>query len=96
MNLEKLLGQNVVLKGTAKDAKGGAVLITSDNNVIYIKDFDFWPSDLIDKNISVSGFLKSDKIIPDPVTDKDGSISCGAYGDQLVLEDAKVIEIDHI
>ena len=34
MGLEKLIGQKVTLLGTAKDAKGGAVLITADGNVI--------------------------------------------------------------
>lgn len=89
MELEKLIGQKVNLNGTAKDAKGGAVLITPEGYVIYIKGLDFWPSELFDKSISVSGLLKNEKFIPDPIIDENGAISTGAYGDQLVLENAE-------
>ena len=87
---EKLLGQQVTLEGTAKDAKGGAVLITAENNVIYLKGIHSWSDDLIDKLVSVSGVLKEEKYIPDPVVAKDGAISQGAEGNQLVLENVKI------
>jgi len=89
MELEKLIGQKVNLNGTAKDAKGGAVLITPEGYVIYIKGLDFWPSELFDKSISVSGLLKNEKFIPDPIIDENGAISTGATGDQLVLENSE-------
>jgi hypothetical protein len=89
MELKKLIGQNVNLNGTAKDAKGGAVLITPEGDVIYIKGLDSWPSDFLDKSLSVSGLLKEEKFIPDPVIEENGVISTGAYGDQLVLENAR-------
>ncbi len=89
MEIEKLMGQKVTLLGTAKDAKGGAVLITTDGYVIYIKGLEYWSPELIDKKVSVSGLLKQEKLIPDPVIDKNGGISCGAIGEQLVLEKAE-------
>ena len=89
MKLEKQIGQKVTLGGTAKDAKGGAVLLTVEGNVIYIKGLEFWPSEFLDKQISVKGLLKEEKFIPDPVIDEDGAISTGAYGDQLILENAE-------
>ena len=89
MDVEKFLGQEVNLKGIAKDAKGGAVLITSDNHVIYIKGLEFWPSRFLDEQVLVKGVLKKEKLIPDPVIDEEGAISCGATGDQLVLDDAE-------
>ena len=89
MDIEKLLGQKVNLNGTAKDAKGGAVLLTPEGDVVYIKGLEFWPSDFLDKSISVSGLLKEEKFIPDPRIDEDGAISTGAYGNQMVLENAK-------
>jgi len=91
MELEELIGQKVTLLGTAKDAKGGAVLITADSNVIYIKELDSWSSELLDKQVSVSGLLNKEKFIPDPVIDKNGAISSGAFGDQLVLEKTEII-----
>ncbi|TFF97667.1 MAG: hypothetical protein EU540_08630 [Promethearchaeota archaeon] len=91
MELEKLIGQQVKIRGIAKDAKGGAVLITTDGNVIYIKEFESWPSELLDKQVSVSGILNKEKFIPDPVVDENGAISCGAFGEQLVLKKADII-----
>ena len=91
MELEKLIGQKVKLVGTSKDAKGGAVLITANGNVIYIKELESWSSELLDKQVSVHGLLNKEKFIPDPVTDKNGAISSGAFGEQLVLEKAEII-----
>ena len=91
MELEKLIGQKVTLLGTAKDAKGGAVLITEDDNVIYIKEFESWSSELLDTQVSVSGLLNKEKFIPDPLVDENGAISCGAFGDQLVIKKAEII-----
>ena len=88
-NLEKLIGQKVALHGITRDAKGGAVLITSDEYVIYIKGLDSWPSELVDRALFVSGVLKREELIPDPVIDKNGAISTGAIGEQLVLEEAE-------
>ena len=89
MKIEEQIGQNVSLNGTAKDAKGGAVLLTLEGDVIYIKGLEFWPSEILDKQISVNGLLKEEKFIPDPIIDKDGAISTGAYGIQLILENAE-------
>jgi len=89
MELEKLIGQKVSLSGIAKDAKGGAVIITPEGYVIYVKGLEFWPSDYLDKSISVSGLLKKEKFIPDPIIEENGAVSTGAYGDQLILENAE-------
>ncbi len=94
MELERLIGQKVSLLGTAKDAKGGAVLITTDENVIYIKGLESWSSELVDKPVLVNGLLKKEKFIPDPKTDKNGGISCGAIGEQLVIINAEYSEIN--
>jgi len=91
MELEKLLGQKVTLLGTAKDAKGGAVLITANGDVIYLKELDSWSSELLDKQVSVSGLLNKEKLIPDPVVDKNGAFRSGAFGFQFVLEKAEII-----
>ena len=89
MKIEKQIGQEVNLNGTAKDAKGGAVLLIPEGEVIYIKGLEFWPSEILDKEISVSGLLKEEKFIPDPIIDENGAISTGAYGNQLILENAE-------
>lgn len=91
MELEKLIGQKVTLLGTAKDAKAGSVLITAYGNVIYIKELESWSSELLDKQVSVSGLLNKEKFIPDPETDENGAISSGAFGEQFVLKKAEII-----
>ena len=92
MDIEKLIGQKITIIGIAKDAKGGAVLLTSDKVPIYIKGLDSWSPELFNKQLKVTGMLKEEKFIPDPIIDENGSISTGAYGDQLVLEDAEFFE----
>ncbi len=89
MDIEKLIGQKITIIGIAKDAKGGAVVLTPEKVAIYIKGLDSWSSELFDKRLEVTGVLKEEKFIPDPVVDEDGSISTGGYGDHLVLENAK-------
>ena len=91
MELEKLIGQKVTLRGIAKDAKGGAVLTTTEGSVIYIKELESWSSELLDKQVSVSGLLNKEKLIPDPVVDKNGAFRSGAFGFQFVLEKAEII-----
>jgi len=92
MDLKDFLGQQVVLKGIAKNAKGWAVLINEDNNVIYIKDLLEWSEKLLDTQITIKGHLKKLKLIRDPQIDNNGAISQGAYGKQFVLENMEIIE----
>jgi len=92
MDIEKSIGLKITILGIAKDAKGGAVLLTSEKVPIYIKGLDSWSPELYDKQLKVTGVLKEEKFIPDPVIDEDGSISTGAYGNQLVLEHGEFFE----
>jgi hypothetical protein len=85
MGIENLIGQNVELVGIANNAKGGAVLITQNENVIYIKGLECWPLELMDNQIIVTGLLKREKLIPDPKITENGAISSGAIGLQYVL-----------
>lgn len=84
-----MIGQTVELRGTAFDSKAGAVLVTDDDQTVYIDGLDYWPGDLSGKSVIVNGLLRRKKYIPDPQTDADGAISQGAEGEQLVLEKAK-------
>ena len=84
-----VIGQKVTLRGTARNAKGGAVLLTSNNVPCYIEHLDCWPEDLDGKQIVATGTLREKKLIPDPFIAPDGAISQGAIGDQKVLEDAQ-------
>ena len=89
MSIEDHLGKEVMMEGIAQNAKGGAVLITKDENVIYIKGLAEWSEDMLGEQLAVRGILKREKYIPDPRVDENGAISQGAVGRQLVLEEAK-------
>ena len=78
-----------MLRGRARNAKAGAVVVTDDGGAFYIEDLDSWGDDVLGSEIEVRGLLVSKKHIPDPVVDADGAISQGAWGDQDVLRGAK-------
>jgi hypothetical protein len=87
--LASYVGKTVTLIGIARDAKGGAVLVTPRREPVYIKGPDCWPSEFFGKRISATGVLREEKYIPDPSIGANGAISQGAYGNQYVLEKAQ-------
>lgn len=80
-------GDIVTLRGKALDAKAGAVVMMGDGEPVYIQGLDRWPEELAGVNIVATGRLKRMKHIPDPVG-TGGLIMQGAFGEQLVLENA--------
>lgn len=86
---ENMIGKEITLVGQAVDCKAAACLKLKNDIVIYIPNLDFWNSEFLGKNVSVTGLLQRKKIIPDVRIDERGAISTGAEGDQLILENAK-------
>jgi hypothetical protein len=84
-SLSKLLNTRVRLSGTARDAKGGAVLLI-DNSPLYLAGLGSWPSEVHGKLVAVSGKLVDREYLPQAKRDAKGAISQGAEGSQLVLE----------
>jgi len=78
----------VELRGVARDAKCGAVIVTDGGGAIYVQGLDAWPAEVHGKRIVASGVVREKKLIPDPVS-RDGLQSTGAWGNQDVLEDAR-------
>jgi hypothetical protein len=72
------------VRGTARDAKAGAVVITADQRVVYVEGLTSWPGGVSGRQVAVTGVLQRKKSIPDPVG-PDGSIAQGAVGEQEVL-----------
>jgi len=87
IRLSTMVGKNVTLDGTARNAHQGAVLVTEDEPV-YIQGLESWPLQLSNKKVRVSGSLKHRSIAPEPVTGPGGEISHGIAGDSYVLENA--------
>lgn len=80
-----LVGGRVRLGGTARDAKGGAVLLVGDEPV-YLAGLDAWPAKVSGKAMVVTGTLVSRQHLPEASRDARGAISQGATGKQLVLD----------
>ena len=81
--------KEVTLKGTARNAKGGAVIVTSTGSPIYLDQVANWPDDVLGCEVEATGILRTKKYIPDPFIAPDGAISQGAVGEQDVLEHAR-------
>ncbi len=89
--LENHLEEVLTIKGTAKNAKGYAVLLTEEKAVIYIKKLPEWSEEILDTQMNVKGTLKKMKLIPNPIIDQNGAISQGAQGLQYVLTNYEII-----
>ena len=88
-SLHDLIDQNAQFTGRAEDAKGGAVVVLQNQEVIYIRNLSFWDEEIVGKQVSIKGIVRSEKYIPDPEVAEDGVISQGAIGSQYVLDDAQ-------
>ena len=87
--VDELVGKRVTIEGTARDAKGGAVLLTTDGEPVYIGGLDSWPEELFGKPVVVSGRLVRRQYLPEATVDESGAWSQGTTGgQQLVLEEA--------
>lgn len=85
----KSIGERVVLQGIARNAKAGAVVVEDAGRVLYVKGLDSWPGSLDGQRVKVTGVVRDEKMIPDPVVDEKGAISQGAEGSQLVIHEAE-------
>ncbi len=85
-----MIGKEITLIGLAVGCKAGPCL-KFKNDIVYIRELDYWDSEFIGKQIIITGTLLKKKIIPDPKIDESGAISTGAHGEQLVLENISEI-----
>ncbi|MHA1211165.1 MAG: hypothetical protein ACTSSH_01775 [Candidatus Heimdallarchaeota archaeon] len=92
INYEKI-NHKVSLVGKAVNSKAGACIQLSDGNIVFIQNVPSWDDEYFKKEIIVTGKLFDKKIIPDVYVEEDGSISQGALGTQLILEDIKEIKL---
>ena len=88
-SLHDLIDQNAQFTGRAEDAKGGAVVVLQNQEVIYVRNLSFWEEEIVGTQVSIKGIVRSEKYIPDPEVAEDGAISQGAIGSQYVLDDAQ-------
>jgi hypothetical protein len=76
----------VTLRGVARDAKGGAVVVT-DRGPVYVAGLDAWPAALAGRTVEVTGIVRQTKHIPDPVG-PGNTVAQGAWGEQTMIVEA--------
>jgi hypothetical protein len=86
-NYDSMVDTNVTIRGVARDARMGAVVLPEDRTPIYIDGLEEWDDDVSGESIEVTGMLRRRKLAPDPVVGADGGVSHGIHGDNFVLED---------
>ncbi len=84
-----MVDQNAHFTGRAENAKGGAVVVLRNHEVIYVRNQPSWDEEVVGKQVSIKGIVRLEKYIPDPEVAEDGAISQGAIGSQYVLDDAQ-------
>lgn len=75
----------VTVEGTARNAKGGAVIVGEDGVPIYLPMLPAWPDGIEGTVVEVDGRLDERKLLPDPAVGEDGAHSAGAEGTQTML-----------
>ena len=81
--------EKVTVLGQAFDTKGGAVILTKEEKIIYIDGLDYWPDDCVGKTVNVTGFLKQSNAIPKAGASTDKLVRQGVEGEAYVLRNAK-------
>lgn len=89
IDLEHEIGRRTTVRGTARDSKGGAIVVLAQGEVIYIDALEAWPDAVHGKQVTATGLLQRRKYIPDPTVGPDGGIAQGAKGLQFVLTQAQ-------
>ena len=88
-SLRFLIDRNVRLCGRAENAKGGAIVILQNQEIIYIRDLPSWDDGMLGNQVVIKGIIRLEKYIPGPEVAENGAISQGAIGLQYVLDDAE-------
>jgi len=83
--LQDARNRHVSLRGVARNAKAGAVLMMDQETVIYIQGKREWPPEIIGKRVRVDGVLRRDQVYPD-VKEENGATSQGLPGEQWYVE----------
>lgn len=81
-NCAEMSQENITVKGTAMDAKAGAVVVTEDEKIYYLDGLDYWDEDVAGKEVEVKGELFKIEHESKPGE----PISQGMEGTQLIIK----------
>lgn len=80
------VGKTVRLRGTAQDAKGGALVVLEGASV-YVGELAAWDVALVGEPVVVAGTLARRDLIPAATTDASGAVSQGdSGGEEWVID----------
>jgi uncharacterized protein len=65
------------VRGTAYDAKGGAIIEQDDGRVVYLQGLDCWPDELSGGRVVAHGRLVNESYLPEATVAPNGAISQG-------------------
>ncbi|MEI8289221.1 MAG: hypothetical protein WCH99_07075 [Verrucomicrobiota bacterium] len=86
-NIDNEIGRRVTLRGTAQNAKLGAIILIEDFP-IYVSGLDAWKAYLVGKPVEVTGTLAKSGG-PAIQTNEFGGVSAGVGGPIYSLENSK-------
>jgi hypothetical protein len=83
-DLDQMVGREVTIDGIARNAAGGAVVLTDDRTPIYVAGLSRWDGAIDGKKIRATGTLR--KLAGQDLVNAKGEVSHGFPGERLVLE----------
>jgi hypothetical protein len=87
-NIDNEVGKNVTVRGTAQNAKLGAIVLIGES-AIYVAGLDGWNEKLVGKEIEVTGTLTKSGG-PSIQTNEFGGVSAGTGGPIYTLLNPKI------
>jgi hypothetical protein len=86
---ENMKDQNITIIGTARNGKGGALILTKEDSVYYVDGLDSWDGAINGREISVTGILKIETLSTNEMKNVEGEWKAGIVGDKKIIHHAK-------
>ena len=86
--LAKHVGQQAEIRGTARNAMAGAVILTEDRTPVYIAGLERWDDATDGSEVRARGTLRRGSAAPQASTNAQGEVSHGMDGDNFILQSA--------
>jgi hypothetical protein len=88
-SIAQQVGQQAEIRGTARNAMAGAVVLTEDRTPVYIDGLERWDDSLDGSEVRVTGTLTRGSAAPQASTNQQGEVSHGMEGGNFIVQDAK-------
>jgi len=84
----KMNDQLVRITGVAQNGKAGALVKTNDGKAYYIEGLNAWPLDIHNKQVTVSGKLKTETVDENEMKNEQGEWKAGLVGEIKTIRNA--------